>query len=160
MMRTFPIYIVILGVTVILSLVYFFSHDILTASSDYVRGVDSVEFTETIDMYDEEDSVYFDSTKESLFLNGIFGDTTINEVFITSRDGSTEYVPINDISFEIGEKWQVKKEGVQQIKRDGDIESREVHHYTIIGPEDEIVDLSAKFTTTFKKEFPISHDDR
>lgn len=159
-MRTFPIFITLLGIVVIIPLSYFFMHKLLTSSGDYVQGIERVEFTETIELYDGENSVYFDSTKESLFLSAIFGDTTINEVYITSKDGSTEHIPLNKLSFEIGDKWSVRKEGIEKVKKDGSSDSRDTNHYTIIGPEFGVVDMNTKFTTVFRREFPISHDTR
>lgn len=152
MMRTFPIFMILFGVMVVVPSLFFLIQKL--------QGVEQVEFSETIELYEGKDSVYFDSTKESLFLSGIFGDTTINDVYITSRDGSTEHIPLNKLSFEIGDKWSVRKEGVQQVKKDGSVDSREVNHYTIIGPEYEVVDMNATFTMVFRREFPFSHDAR
>lgn len=125
-------------------------------SKDFITGTKKVEYIEEIELYDKSMAIYYSSTKEDRFLSGIFGKATVNEVYATYKDGNTESIPLDMISFQIGEEWLMKKEGIQTIQKDNTITHTEVNSYTIIGPKEELVDLSSQFTMAFKMEFPTN----
>lgn len=131
---------------------------ILLFISNFVSGSEEVEFIEVKELYDNEKSIEFKSTREGRFLSGIFGDTIINEVYITDEDGYTESIPLNKIVFEIGDSWNIKRSGVQQIHKDGSTGYVNIDTYTIIATKDEIIELSSDFTKTFRTEFEIDEN--
>lgn len=117
-----------------------------------VPGVNVVEYEEEIELNAGKRSVHYTTTKESRFL---IWDKVVNEVSVTDENGETQELIVHKIGFEVGEEWKVDVKGTRITLGNKNEVSDNINSYTIIGPEEEIKELSTNFSTLFEWEFAV-----